>query len=131
MSYAPARQSLSKSLSLALGFLCSAIVLVALALVFVFLTWRVGERMQDEAENTIAFLCQALETPFWTLDRDTAVAVAQATALNPDIGLLELRDARGGAWFGHETGNELFVTLKAEVRHEGPRHRRADAGDIQ
>lgn len=119
MSYAPARQSLSKSLSLALGLLCSAIVLVVLALVFVFLTWRVGEQMQDEAENTLAFLCQALETPFWTLDTDSAVAVAQATARNPNIGLLELRDARGEKWFGHETRNELFVTLKAEVRHEG------------
>jgi PAS domain S-box-containing protein len=119
MSYAPARQSLSKSLSLALGLLCSAIVLVVLALVFVFLTWRVGEQMQDEAENTIAFLCQALETPFWTLDRDGAVAVAQAIARNQNIGLLELRDARGEKWFGHETGNELFTTSKAEVRHEG------------
>ena len=46
------------------------------------------------ARDGVDGLHQALETPFGTLDRDGAVAVARAIARNPDIGLLEVRDAR-------------------------------------
>jgi len=119
MSYTPARQSLSRRISLSLGLLCTAIVLVVSALVFVVLSWRVGDRMQAQAENTIAFLAQALETPFWGLDKESAMAVAQATAMDRSVGLLELRDIRGETWFEHKTGNALFIIREVEVRHEG------------
>jgi PAS domain S-box-containing protein len=75
--------------------------------------------MQERAENTITFLAQALETPFWALDRESAAAVAKATSMDVNVGLLELRDSRGEAWFGYDTGNSLFIIREAEVSHDG------------
>jgi PAS domain S-box-containing protein len=115
----PARHFLSKRLSLLLGLLCSAIVLVVSVVVFVVLTWRVGDRMQEQAENTIVFLSQALEAPFWSLDKDSAVAVAQATAMDRSVAFIELRDALGEPWFVHDSGKAVFILREAEVRHAG------------
>ena len=114
-----AKPSLSKRLSLSLGILSTGIVLVVTAIVFLILTWRVGEQMQERAENSIAFLTQSLQTPFWTLDKDSAVAIAQATAMDPVVGLLELRDGRGESWFAHDRGGRLFTVREADVVHEG------------
>ena len=115
----PVQQSLSKRLSLSLGILSTGIVLVVTTAVFTFLTWRVGQQMQERAGDTISFLSRSLETPFWALDRESAVAVAQATAMDPSIGFLELRDGRGETWFLHDTGRSLFITREADVRHDG------------
>ena len=113
------RKSLFGRLSLSLGFLSTAIILVVSTLVFLFLSWRVGNQMQERAENTITFLAQALETPFWALDRESAAAVAKATSMDVNVGLLELRDSRGEEWFGYNTGNSLFIIREAEVSHDG------------
>jgi len=119
MSYTPARQSLSKRLFFSLGILSTAIVLVVSVLVFLLLTWRVGNQMEVQAESTIMFLTQALESPFWSLDKGSAIAVAQATAMDPNVGLLELSDSRGEQWFAHETGKTLYITREADVSHDG------------
>jgi PAS domain S-box-containing protein len=119
MSLKPAKPSLSKHLSLSLGILSTVIVLVVTSLVFLFLTWRVGQSMEERAGNSIAFLTQSLETPLWALDRESAVAVAQATVMDPSVGLLELRDAKGEAWFVHGTGKRLFILREADVTHQG------------
>jgi PAS domain S-box-containing protein len=119
MPYTPARQSLSKRLSFSLGILSTSIVLVVSVLVFLLLTWRVGKQIEDQAESTIIFLTQALESPFWSLDKGSAVAVAQATAMDPNVGLLELSDSRGQQWFAHETGKALYITREADVSHDG------------
>jgi PAS domain S-box-containing protein len=113
------RHHLSKRLSLSLGLLSTAIVMVVSIVVFVILTWRVGDMMRAQAEKTIVFLSQALEAPFWSLDRDSAVAVAQATAMDKSVAFIELRDARGESWFVHETGKTLFLLRETEVRHAG------------
>ena len=119
MPSTPAQTSLAKRLSLSLGVLSTCIVLVVSALVFSFLTWRVGQQMQDRAGDAIVFLTQSLETPFWTLDRDSAVAVAQAMAMDPSIGLLELRDGRGETWFLHDPGGDLFITRETDIVFDG------------
>jgi PAS domain S-box-containing protein len=106
-------------MSLSLGILSAGVVLVVTALVFFFLTWRVGQQMQGRAGDAIVFLTQSLQTPFWTLDRDSAVAIAQATAMDPDIALLELQDGRGEEWFRHDAGVELFIVREADVTHDG------------
>ncbi|ACU88837.1 PAS domain-containing sensor histidine kinase [Desulfomicrobium baculatum] len=113
------RKSLFRRLSLSLGLLSTVIILVVSTLVFLFLSWRVGNQMQERAEDTITFLAQALETPFWALDRESAAAVAKATSMDVNVGLLELRDSRGEEWFGYNTGNSLFIIREAEVSHEG------------
>ncbi|UTF51029.1 PAS domain S-box protein [Desulfomicrobium sp. ZS1] len=113
------RKSLFRRLSLSLGLLSTVIILVVSTLVFFFLSWRVGNQMQERAENTITFLAQALETPFWALDRESAAAVAEATSMDVNVGLLELRDSRGEEWFGYNTGNSLFIIREAEVSHDG------------
>jgi len=113
------RKSLFRRLSLSLGLLSTVIILVVSTLVFFFLSWRVGNQMQERAENTITFLAQALETPFWALDRESAAAVAEATSMDVNVGLLELRDSRGEEWFGYSTGNSLFIIREAEVSHDG------------
>jgi len=113
------RKSLFRRLSLSLGLLSTVIILVVSTLVFFFLSWRVGNQMQERAANTITFLAQALETPFWALDRESAAAVAEATSMDVNVGLLELRDSRGEEWFGYNTGNSLFIIREAEVRHDG------------
>jgi PAS domain S-box-containing protein len=113
------RKSLFRRLSLSLGLLSTVIILVVSTLVFFFLSWRVGHQMQERAENTITFLAQALETPFWALDRESATAVAKATSMDVNVGLLELRDSRGEEWFGYNTGNSLFIIREAEVSHDG------------
>ena len=119
MSYTPARQSLSKRLFFSLGILSAVIVLVVSVLVFLLLTWRVGKQMELQAESTIIFLTQALESPFWSLDKGSAIAVAQATAMDPNVGLLELSDSRGQQWFAHETGKAIYITREADVSHDG------------
>jgi PAS domain S-box-containing protein len=113
------RKSLSKRLSLSLGLLGAVIILAVSTLVFLFLSWRVGTQMQERAENTITFLAQALQSPLWALDREGAAAVAKATSLDVNVGLLELRDARGEEWFVHDTGRELFIIREAEISHDG------------
>jgi len=118
MPYTPARTSLSKRLSLSLGLLSTAVVLFVLVSVFLFLSERVGARMETQASSTLAFLGQALEAPFWTLDREGAVAVAQATTMDPGVGRLVLLDARGDQWFSYSTGRPLFISHRIEVRHE-------------
>ena len=119
MSPKSAKPSLSKRLSLSLGILSTGIVLVVTAMVFLFLSWRVGQEMEERAGNTIVFLTQSLETPLWTLDRESAVAVAQATVMDPSVGLLELRDAKDEAWFVHDVGTRLFIVREADVIHDG------------
>jgi PAS domain S-box-containing protein len=119
MPYTPARQSLSKRLFFSLGVLSTSIVLVVSVLVLLLLTWRVGKQMEVQAESTIMFLKQALESPFWSLDKAGAVAVAQATAMDPNVGLLALSDSRGEQWFAHETGKNLYITREADVIHDG------------
>ncbi len=114
-----AQPSLSNRLSLSLGILSTGIVLVVTAMVFLFLSWRVGVQMEEQAEGTIDFLSKSLETPFWTLDKDSAVAVAQATAMNPAVGLLELRDGRGESWFAYDGGGKLFILREVDVLYEG------------
>lgn len=113
------RKSLFKRLSLSLGLLGTVIILAVSTLVFIFLSWRVGTQMQERAENTITFLAQALQSPFWALDREGAAAVAKATTLDANVGLLELRDARGEEWFMHDTGRDLFIIREAEISHDG------------
>ena len=113
------RKSLSKRLSLSLGLLSTAVILAVTGLVFVFLFLRVTSQMETRAENTIAFLAQALETPLWALDRESAAAVAKATSMDVNVGLLELRDSRGEQWFAYDTGRTLFILREVEVVHEG------------
>ena len=113
------RKSLFKQFSLSLGLLSTVIILAVSTLVFLFLSWRVGNQMQERAESTIVFLAQALETPFWALDRESASAVAKATSMDVNVGLLELRDSRGEEWFGYNTGNSLYITCEAEISHDG------------
>jgi PAS domain S-box-containing protein len=113
------RKSLFKQFSLSLGLLSTVIILAVSTLVFLFLSWRVGNQMQERAESTIAFLAQALETPFWALDRESASAVAKATSMDVNVGLLELRDSRGEEWFGYNTDNSLYITCEAEISHDG------------
>jgi PAS domain S-box-containing protein len=119
MPSAPQQPSLSRRISLSLGILSTVIVLAVTALVLLFLVRRVGEQMEERAESAIVFLAQSLETPFWALDQDSAVAVAQAMAMNPAVGLLELRDGRGETWFVHDRGGKLFIVREAAVLHEG------------
>lgn len=112
-------KSLSKRLSLSLGLLGTVIILAVSTLVFLFLSWRVGNQMRERAESTITFLAQALEAPLWALDRESAAAVAKATSMDVHVGLLELRDARDEVWFAHNTGKALFITREAEISHDG------------
>ncbi len=113
------RKSLFKRLSLSLGLLSTIIILAVSMLVFFFLSWRVGDQMQERAESTITFLAQALKTPVWALDRESAAAVAKATSMDMSVGLVELHDARGEEWFSYNTGNSLYITREAEISHDG------------
>jgi len=113
------RKSLSKRLSLSLGLLSTAVILAVSALVFITLSLRVTSQMEKQAENIIAFLAQALETPLWALDRESAAAVAKATTMDASVGLLELKDSRGEEWFAYDTGRTLFITREIEVIHDG------------
>lgn len=112
-------KSLAKRLSLSLGLLSTAVILSVSALVFIFLSVRVASQMQTRAGDTITFLAQALETPLWALDRESAEAVAKATSMDPNVGLLELKDARGEEWFMYDTGRTLFIVREVEVVHDG------------
>jgi PAS domain S-box-containing protein len=112
-------KSLSKRLSFSLGLLSTVVILAVSAVVFVFLSLRVTSQMEMRAENTIAFLVQALEMPLWALDRESAAAVAKATSMDANVGLLELRDSRGEEWFTYDTGRRLFITREVDVLHEG------------
>jgi PAS domain S-box-containing protein len=119
MDSAPVGNSLSKRLSLALGILSTVVILAASVLVFLVLSWQVGNQMETRADKTIVFLAQALESPLWALDREGATAVAQATVMDENVGLLELRDFRGEEWFMYDTGRTLFVTREARIIHDG------------
>ena len=119
MDNAPAGKSLSKRLSLALGVLGAAVILAASTLVFLVLSWQVGNRMKIQADNTIAFLSQSLEAPLWALDREGAESVARATTMDVGVGLLELRDVRGEVWFAYNAGKPLFLTRETQIRHDG------------
>jgi len=119
MDNASAGKSLSKRLSLALGVLSAVVILAASTLVFIVLSWQVGNRMKSQADNTIVFLAQSLESPLWVLDREGAESVARATTMDANVGLLELRDIRDEVWFAHDTGKPLFITREAQIRHDG------------
>lgn len=119
MASVSAGNSLSKRLSLALGVLSAVVILVASTLVFLVLSWQVGDRMQNRADEIIVFLSQALESPFWTLDRDGAASVARAMAMDVNVGLLELRDTRGEEWFAHDAGKSLYIVREAEIMRDG------------
>jgi PAS domain S-box-containing protein len=113
------RKSLSKRLSLSLGLLSTVVILAVSGLVFITLSLRVATQMEMRAESTIDFLAEALKAPLWALDRESAAAVAKATSMDTNVGLLELRDSRGEEWFAYDTGRALFITREVEVVHEG------------
>ncbi|MGE4441318.1 MAG: PAS domain S-box protein [Desulfomicrobium sp.] len=115
----PSGKSLSKRLSLALGILSAAVILVASSLVFLVLSWEVENRMKMRADDITAFLSQALEPPLWALDKEEAASVAQATSMDANVGLLEVRDGTGDEWFAHDAGKPLFIVREATVRHDG------------
>jgi len=113
------RKSLSRRLSLFVGLLSTTVILAVSTVVFIFLSLRVASQMEMRAESTIEFLAQALEKPLWALDQESAAAVAKATTMDDNVGLLELRDSRGEEWFTYDTGRTLFITREVEVTHDG------------
>ncbi len=119
MASVSAGNSLSRRLSLALGILSAVVILVASTLVFLVLSWQVGDRMKNRADDIIVFLSQALESPLWALDREGATSVARAMVMDVNVGFLELRDIRGEEWFAHDAGTSLYITREAEIRHDG------------
>jgi PAS domain S-box-containing protein len=111
--------SLARRLALSLGVLNAVVIILAAAVCMLYVSSHTKNLLTDRTDRSLAYLGEALKSPLWSLDEDSALAVARGVLIDGGVGLLEIRDAKGEIWVSHDTGAQLLNVRNATIRHAG------------